>query len=187
MDIKDSLAVRRKIKSRKPKFVRQDSHKKSGLRKKWRRPRGLHSKMRLKFRGKPRPTSQGYRSPVKARGLDKSGLEARMVRNQADLEGLDQNKHGAIFSSTLGSKKRLSILKKILETKIKILNIRDPSECARKIEGEIEKKRQKRNEKRSITKEKAKKSEKLADKISEEEKKKAEKKEKDKLLTKRKS
>ena len=40
----DLLKLRKRIKKKKPRFVRQDSHKKPKLKKKWKKPKGLQSK-----------------------------------------------------------------------------------------------------------------------------------------------
>ena len=53
MELKEELELRKKIKSKKPDFIRQDFHKKR-LKKKWKRPRGLHSKVRLMLKDKPK-------------------------------------------------------------------------------------------------------------------------------------
>lgn len=184
MDIQNLLELRKRIKARKPKFIRQDFHKKIGLKRKWRKPKGLQSKMRLKIKGKGRPVSRGYGSPKKVRGLHKSGLESKMIASEKDLQDLDSKKHGLIISSALGNKKRISILKKSDELGLKILNIKDPSEFIKSIEEKISVK--KGTEKEKISKEKKeKKEEKLPDKLSDKEKEEIKKKEKDKILTKR--
>ena len=36
------LKLKKEIKKKMPKFLRQDGHKKARLEKKWRRPKGLH-------------------------------------------------------------------------------------------------------------------------------------------------
>ena len=61
MSIKELLELRKQIKNKKPDFIRQDAHKKKKLGKKWRKARGLHSKIRLKLRGRGKFVSNGYR------------------------------------------------------------------------------------------------------------------------------
>ena len=51
------------MKKKKPKFIRQDAHKKGRLAKKWRKPKGLQSKMRLCKKGYRKRISKGYKSP----------------------------------------------------------------------------------------------------------------------------
>ena len=68
------LDKRRRIKKKKPDFIMQSAHKKSRLEQKWKRPRGIDSKMRLNLKGHQKCVEVGYRSPRAVRGLDKSGL-----------------------------------------------------------------------------------------------------------------
>lgn len=183
MDIENLLIIRKKIKAKKPKFIRQDSHKKSRLKKKWKRPKGLQSKLRLKRRGKSRVVSSGYRSPKKVRGLHKSGLEEKSITSLKSLEGLNSKKHILVISSLLGKKKKLIILKKVKELEFKVSNI-NCDEFIKKVELEIDAKK-KASEKKKKDVKVEKKKEKLADKVSEEDDKESEKKKKDQILSKR--
>ena len=186
MDTERLLEIRRKIKARKPEFIRQDYHKKPGLKRKWRKAKGLHSKLRLNKRGKFKKVSKGYRSPRDVRGFHKTGLEEIRVNNIKQLDGLDHKKHGVIISSTAGKKNRVEILKKSKELNFKVLNIRNPEDYIKNAEQEMAvKKKVKKDEKKEVKEKAAKEEEKLAGKVAEEGKKEAEKKEKDKLLTKR--
>ena len=186
MDTEKLLEIRRKIKARKPEFIRQDYHKKPGLKRKWRKPKGLHSKLRLNKRGKFKKVSKGYRSPREVRGLHKTGLEERRINNIKQLDALDHKKHGVIISSTTGKKNRIGILKKSKELGFNVLNIRNPEDYIKNAEQEMAaKKKPKKEEKKDVKEKAAKEEEKLAGKTGEEGKKEEEKKEKDKLLTKR--
>lgn len=189
VSIKELLELRKQIKSKKPDFIRQDYHKKKRLGKKWRRPKGLHSKIRLGFKGRAKKVSRGYRSPRKIRGLHKSGLQESVIKSMGDLKELNAKENCLIISSSLGDRKRIEILRKTKELGFNILNIKDVDDYIKKVEykinsrkkikkGEAEKKKEKE------VKIKGKK-EKLAEKVNEEEKQKIEKKEKDKVLTKR--
>ncbi|MFH0868466.1 MAG: 50S ribosomal protein L32e [Candidatus Woesearchaeota archaeon] len=189
MSIKELLEIRKRIKSKKPHFIRQDTHKKKRLHIKWRKPKGLHSKIRLEFRGRAKNVSAGYRSPKKVRYLHKSGLQQCLVKSMRDLENLDSKKNCIILSSSLGDKKRITILKKAIEGGFIVLNIKNPGEYIKKAEEKIDLRRKEKKEKESEKKEKTatkgKQDEKLAEKVEGEEKKEAEKKEKDKILTKK--
>lgn len=187
--MKDLLKLRSIMKKRKPSFVRQDFHKKR-LRKRWVKPRGLHSKVRLKKAGHPRKVETGYGSPAEVRGLSKEGLKAVIVHNKNELEGVNQAKEGAIISSSVGLKNKIELLKKAKEKGIKILNLKVDDYLKRKEEEmkkrtENKKKKDEAKKKKTEQKKVKKKEEKLEEKLSDEEKKEAEKKEKDKLLTKR--
>lgn len=188
---KELLELRKYAKAKKPHFIRQDSHKKSRLGKKWRRPKGLHSKIRLKLRGRGKRISQGYRSPKKVRYLHKSGLNSSLIKSIRDLESLDAQKNCLVISSSLGEKKKVVVLKKCQELGFIILNVNNPEQYIKKIEDKISSKKKLKEDKKKKEKDEkkdakeGKKDGKLAVKTEEEGKKEIEKKEKDKVLTKR--
>jgi len=190
--MKDLIIKRKAMKAKKPIFRRQDSHKKSRLGSGWRKPKGLHSKVRLCKKGYCRSVSTGYGSPKNVAGLSREGLVKVNIASVNDLNIIDNKIQGVIINSSVGNKKRLDIIKTAKEKNIMILNLKDPEKYAAKIEDAMKKKRQdkdsKKKEKEMKAKEKEeKKKEKLEAKIEKEEtgeeKKDREKKEKDKILT----
>jgi len=187
--MKELLELRKSMKRKKPSFIRQDAHKKR-LKKKWVRPRGLHSKVRLKKAGHPKKVSNGYRGPKKVRGLSKEGLIVRRICNENELASVDKEKEGIIIMGSVGLKNKISLLKKAKEKGIKVLNLNVDDYLKRKeddIKKKVEKKKgreEKRKKKKEEKKEK-KEEEKLEEKLSDDEKKEKDKKEKDKLLTKK--
>ena len=186
--IKELLELRRHIKSKKPDFIRQDFHKKKRLSRKWRRPKGWHSKIRLNLRGRAKKVSIGYRSPKIVRGLHKSGLLQKIIRSVNDLESLDSKKNCGIISSSVGTKKRVVILKKAKELGLNILNIKSPDKYIKEVEDKINLRKKAKEVKKGEKKEAKKvekKEEKLTEKVDEVSKKEIEKKEKDKVLTKK--
>ena len=70
---KDLVALREKVKAKKPDFVRQESWRYVRVKESWRKPKGMDSKMRLQKKGWPPIVKVGYRGPSKARGLHPSG------------------------------------------------------------------------------------------------------------------
>ena len=189
--MKALLELRKKMKRRKPDFVRQDIHKKTKLSKKWRKPKGYHAKMRQGKGGRRKTISTGYGTPKKVRGLTKEGLKPVLIRS-LNLEGINAKEEGIIISSKLGSRKRVEIIKEAQKKGIAIINIKNADEYLKKIEDKLkvkEEQKKKRDEKKKEKEEKEKKKEAkdLTDKLSEEEKKEKDKIEKDKLLTKRES
>ncbi len=176
------------MKRKKPDFVRQDAHKKR-LKKRWVKPRGLHSKVRLKKAGHPKKVSVGYRAPKEVRGLSKEGLKVIIINNEGELSKVDKEKEGIIISGKVGLRNKILLLKKAKENGINVLNL-DVDEYLKRKEEEIkkiseEKKTKEKRKKAKKEEKKEKKEEKLEEKLSEEERKEQEKKEKDKLLTKR--
>ena len=190
MDKEDLLKIRKKIKSKKPKFVGQSTHKKTRVTKKWRRAKGQDSKLGHNLRGYKRGLSHGYGSPKDVKGLHPSGLKLKKINTLSDLTKINPKQEAGIISSSVGLKKRIKIAKQAKEKSVTIINIKDIEEFLKQAEEkfkikkqEHEKKIERRNKK--AEKKKPAKKEKLAEKISEEEKKEQEKKEKDKLLTKK--
>ncbi len=175
-----------------PSFIRQDSHKKKKLGKKWRRPKGLHSKMRLQKKGYRVIVKPGYGKPNKEKKLLK-GLQAVVIHNVKELEVIDEKKQGIIISSKVGNRKKVEIMNQAEKRKIEILNIKSIKEyldlLKQKFEKRKEEKEEKKKKKEQKRKEKPKKDkkkeEKKTEQTDEEEKKKIEKKEKDKILTKK--
>lgn len=178
-----------KMRREKPDFLRQDFHKKR-LARKWVKPRGLHSKVRLRKAGHPRKVSTGYGLPAEWRGLSKEGLRVKMIHNVNELENIDKEEEGIIVSGKVALKNKILLLKKAKENGVKVVNM-DADEYLKRKEEEIKKRFEKKKEKEGKKKIKKKeetsekKEEKLEEKLSEEEKKEIEKKEKDKLLTRR--
>jgi len=201
MDKEKLLKIRETIRKKKPEFIRQDAHKMKRLEKKWRKPKGLHSKMRHKFRGYRRCVDAGWRGPKEVRGLHRSGQELVNVANLASLQELDPKKH-AIIISKIGRRKKLEIVKEALDKGFTFANLVDPKgylEDAKKdIKASKAKKLDKeKKEKAKIEKEKKKsaKSDSIEDMVkkdsyekkpdTEKEIKDKQKKEQDKLLTKK--
>lgn len=89
--------------------------KKKSLRK-WRKAKGIHSKIKIKKKGKPFPPSPGYKTPRRNPPI--------LINNLSDLKKLKDKNAIAILSGNLGARKKLDILKKANESKIKILNIK---------------------------------------------------------------
>ncbi|NOZ81575.1 MAG: 50S ribosomal protein L32e [Candidatus Micrarchaeota archaeon] len=116
------LKIRKILKSRKPKFLRQNWFRLKRLGEKWRRPKGRHSKLRRSFKAKGFKPDPGYGSPREVRGLHPCGLKEVLVFRPQDLEKINPEKECARISAKVGKKKRMEILKKAEELKIKVLN-----------------------------------------------------------------
>ncbi|MFH1821703.1 MAG: 50S ribosomal protein L32e [Methanobacteriota archaeon] len=105
-----------------PKFRRQEWFMAKRLGEKWRKPRGRDSKLRVRKKGKGKMVTIGYRLPKDIRGLHPSGLAEVMVKNVAEIEGIDASKQAVRIASSVGRRKREPILKKAGELKIRVLN-----------------------------------------------------------------
>jgi large subunit ribosomal protein L32e len=167
--VQQLLEIREKIKDNKPEFIRQEYPARKNLKKTWRKPKGIHSKMRKKKLGKRKSPSVGYKSPKLVRGLSKEGLIPILIQGLNDLAKVTKD-NIIILSRTLGNKKRIELLKKIKEKNFKIQNVKNVDEKIKSLTEEFQKRI---NEKKEILRIKEKKPEKK------EEKKKTEKEESD--------
>ena len=109
------------------KFLRRDISRFSKLGKKrkklqiWRKPKGRDNKMRLKRKSYPSLVSIGYKTPKKDSGKV-NGLLPVLIHNLKELEAL--GKDSAAVIAKIGAKKKLELIKKADELKIKILNVK---------------------------------------------------------------
>jgi large subunit ribosomal protein L32e len=185
---KKLLESRKLVKSKKPKFLRQDGHKKSRLAQNWRNPRGIDNKVRLNIRGYRRSPTVGWKSPVAVKGLHASGLEMVRVSSTDEVGRITPSTQGIIIGKTVGQKKKVEIVRLAASKNIKILNMRDPAAYLKAAEEDLAKRQKDKAETKKKEAKKAPEPKKeestIEDKL--EDTKEQEKKEKDKVLTKRK-
>lgn len=120
---KEQLVIRRQIKRRTPYFLRDEGFRYKRIPKNWRRPTGYTSKLRINLKYRPSKVRVGFRSPKIVRGLHASGFEEVMVHNAKELDKIDAKKQAVRIGGTVGTKKRLEIVKRADELNIRILNI----------------------------------------------------------------
>ena len=194
--MKDSntlLKIRKALQRKKPNFIAQDTHKRKEVRKRWKKPTGVHSKMREHRKGHPKVVSKGWRSPKKIRGYHPTGLKICYVRNVSDLSPLNNKADAIMISSQVGTKKKIEIIEAAKKKNITVLNYRDVDGFVNNVKNRLQKAKEEKaklvQEKKEMeSKKKIKEEDKatLAGKIqSEDERKEQEKKEKDKILTKK--
>lgn len=186
------LQLRRQAKKRKPAFMRQDAHKKVRIKKTWKKPHGLQSKMRLHEKGYNRCVSPGFKSPAQVRCLTRQGLTQVQVSNLDQLKAIDPQTQAAMITKTVGMRNRTGMIKEALSRKITIMNYKHPEQFLKTAEDILTKKKEKKKnreqekQKKEAEKEKKKGIEKKVDEPTiTEEQKEGEKKEKDKVLTKK--
>tara|TARA_Y100000310_G_scaffold331077_1_gene404004 strand:+ start:2556 stop:3161 length:606 start_codon:yes stop_codon:yes gene_type:complete len=154
---------------KKPKFVRQQSVK-NKLKSTWRKPKGLHSKLRLRKGGKGKVPRVGYGSPKLSKNLI-SGFKIAIIHNFKDLGNIDPKSENVLISKSVGKKKKVELLKKIKDLGIKVLNIKNIDAFIKKVEEDL----LKRKETKKKTEEKKKKAKKEAEEKAEAKKKEEEK------------
>jgi large subunit ribosomal protein L32e len=118
----NDLKLRLKIKRKKPDFVRKRGkiYKRLGL--KWRAPKGIHSQLRKHKKEAGNIPKSGYGSPKSVKGLHPSGFKEIIIYNIKDIEKINPEKQACRIASNVGKKKRIEIMKKASELKIKVLN-----------------------------------------------------------------
>jgi large subunit ribosomal protein L32e len=136
MEKENLLKLRKQIKKKKPVFVVKESKFSSRVKSRWRFPRGKHSKVRQMHKGRPLLVGVGFSSPKSVKGLHHTGFEMVNVSNKSQLILISENQ-GAIISSGVGGRKKLSILEVAQEKGIKILNVSDISKEISKIKDEL--------------------------------------------------
>lgn len=117
------LKVRARQKAKKPDFNRHDSHKKKRLPISWRKPVGLHNKLRSGISAKGKLVRPGFGSPKSVRGFHPSGYREILVSNVQDLE--KATGYAVRISGAVGMKKRLEIQAKAKELSLKVLNLKE--------------------------------------------------------------
>jgi large subunit ribosomal protein L32e len=127
-----ALRLRKRVKKKKPNFVRHESWRYTRLKENWRKPRGLDNKMRRKIKGWPPTVSIGYRGPKVARGLHPSGYREVLVCNPTDLKKVDPKTQAIRISHTVGKRKRTRIITEARKKKIIILNLKEAKEAVEK-------------------------------------------------------
>ncbi len=181
------LETRRKAKAKKPEFIMQDYHKRKELKRRWRRPRGLHSKMRMRKAGHPKHVEIGYGSPRLVRHLDRKGMKRIVISNPQEVLKLNKETEAAVIKHGVGLQKKLQIIKNANQKGIRVINATEE-----KLNIIIESRNKNKAAKKELKKgsEKAKEPQKQKEKAEKEEsteeaRAEEEKKEKDRLLTKR--
>ena len=109
--------------SKKPRFIRVESHRYKRLKNTWRKPTGHTGKLRLHKIGnrRARPVI-GYGNRADLRGLHPSGLQEVLVETPSQLEGLDPAVHAVRIAGRVGSRKKALITEKAAELGLKVLN-----------------------------------------------------------------
>lgn len=133
--LEKALRIRKRLKRKKPNFVRQESWRYDRLKENWRRPRGIDNKMRRKIKGWPSTVNVGYRGPKAARGLHPSGCEEVLVHNAEELKGINPKTQAVRIAHTVSKRTRAKILVEARKKKIAILN---PGEMEKEVEEKKE-------------------------------------------------
>lgn len=119
---RDLLKLKLEMARKRPTFLRQEWFRYKRLKNVWRKPRGLHSKMRKCIKYRPPRVKVGYRGPKAVRGLHPSGFQDVLVHNIDELEALDPKTQAARIARTVGMRKRIEMENRAAKLGIRVLN-----------------------------------------------------------------
>ena len=126
---KAKVKLRRRVKANKPEFQGQEVWRYKRIRDRWRRPRGVDSKMRMSVKGWPKTVNVGYGGPKTARGLHPSGYSEVLVHNLNQIEGLNSETQAIRIAHTVGGRKRMEIITRAKDMGLRVLNPRELKEA----------------------------------------------------------
>jgi large subunit ribosomal protein L32e len=115
------LTVKRQLRRTRPVFTRHRPDRKASLADNWRKPRGLHNKLKDRKRGCGPWIADGYRTPEAVRGFHISGLAIAHVANRKELDAVDATTHGVVIAR-VGAKRQLELLAVAKEKGVRVLN-----------------------------------------------------------------
>ena len=96
--------MRKALKARKPGFRRQEGYRHVKLKETWRRPKGRHSKLRLREKARGGLPGAGHGSPREVRGLNRLGFREVRVSTARELGALNPKEEMAVLASSLGKR-----------------------------------------------------------------------------------
>jgi len=120
------LVKRKVVKKRTLKFKRHQTDRKIAVKESWRRPKGIDSRVRRKFKGSGCIMPNiGYGSNKKTRHLLPNGFYKFLVHNVRDLELLlmHNRMYAAEIAHNVSTLKRKEIVERAAELNVNITNV----------------------------------------------------------------
>ncbi|KAL0246961.1 hypothetical protein GEMRC1_008167 [Eukaryota sp. GEM-RC1] len=112
------------VKKRTNTFKRWQSDRFSRVDPSWRKPRGIDSRVRRRFKGITVMPSIGFGSNKDTRHLQQDGFFRMVVRNAAELEALTMSnrRFAAVLHHSLSKKSRKELVSRAKELNINVVN-----------------------------------------------------------------
>eukprot|EP00754_Rhynchopus_humris_P005896 Rhum_TRINITY_DN12908_c0_g1::Rhum_TRINITY_DN12908_c0_g1_i1::g.55875::m.55875/K02912/RP-L32e, RPL32; large subunit ribosomal protein L32e len=106
------------------KFKRHHSDRHARVGESWRRPKGIDSVVRRKWRGQIKMANIGYGNAKATRNVHPDGLRHFNVNCEKDLELLlmRNQTHAAVIGAAVGKKVRTAIINRARELDIRVVN-----------------------------------------------------------------
>ena len=121
-DMKHALAVKATLRSKAPRFTRQDAHKKKRLGWAWRKAKGLQSKVRLRLKHHKRVVKTGYGTPSLVKNANAKGMFPVVVCNETDVSKLTASQ-GAIISAGTSIRTKMALIDACAKAGTPVLNL----------------------------------------------------------------
>jgi large subunit ribosomal protein L32e len=96
--------------------------RKKRVKERWRKPRGIDNKKRIKKKAFGALPKIGYKNDKRLRFLHPSYKKEVLVANKNELTKLNANEHAVRIRSSVGKKKRLEIIKEAEKLGLTVLN-----------------------------------------------------------------
>ncbi|KAG9252600.1 60S ribosomal protein L32 [Emericellopsis atlantica] len=112
------------VKKRTKRFARHQSDRFMRVDPSWRKPKGIDSRVRRRFRGTQAMPSIGYGTNKKTRYMMPSGHKAFLVNNTKDVELLlmHNRTYAAEIAHGVSSRKRVDIIARAKQLGVKVTN-----------------------------------------------------------------
>ena len=113
------------VKKRTKKFTRHRCEQFKCIGTAWRKPRGMDSPIRRRYKGQKAMPNKGYGSDRATKYIHPSGFKHFPINNVQDLSMLlmQNRKYAAVIASTVGAKARKAIVRRARELDIRLVNL----------------------------------------------------------------
>ena len=118
------LVPKRIVKKRTKKFERPYSEKFKCIGTSWRKPRGIDSPVRRRYKGQKAMPNKGYGSDRTTKFIHPDGFKHFPVNTVQDLYMLlmQNRKYAGVIAHTVGAKSRKAIVRKAMELDVRLTN-----------------------------------------------------------------
>ena len=124
-------------KKRKPKFNVMNLGFFKSVKARWRKPRGIDNKKRIRKKFAGASPHIGYRNPILLRSLHPLGKEEVLVKTISNLDNIKDKL--VRISATVGGRKKLLILEKAKQLKLEVLNPAAKKREVKLVKGQVSK------------------------------------------------